>query len=41
MAAEKSVEMPIASAIAAVLDRTLSVDQAIESLLTRPFRSES
>ena len=40
MAQEKSVEMPIASAIAAVLDGTLSVDQAIESLLTRPFKSE-
>jgi len=40
MATEKSVEMPIASAIAAVLDGTLSVDQAIESLLTRPFRAE-
>ena len=40
MAAEKSVEMPIASAIAAVLDGTLSVDQAIESLLTRPFKAE-
>ena len=37
---EKSVEMPIAAAIAAVLDGTLSVDQAIESLLTRPFRAE-
>jgi len=40
MAAEKSVEMPIAVAIAAVLDGRLSIDQAIESLLTRPFRAE-
>ena len=40
MATEKSVEMPIASAIAAVLDGRFSVDQAIESLLTRPFKSE-
>jgi glycerol-3-phosphate dehydrogenase (NAD(P)+) len=32
--------MPIATAIAAVLDGRLSVDQAIESLLTRPFRAE-
>ena len=40
LAAEKSVEMPIATAIAAVLDGRLSVDQAIESLLTRPFRAE-
>jgi glycerol-3-phosphate dehydrogenase (NAD(P)+) len=40
LANEKQVDMPIASAVAAVLDGTLSVDQAIESLLTRPFRSE-
>ena len=40
MATEKNVEMPIATAIAAVLEGKLSVDQAIEGLLTRPFRSE-
>jgi glycerol-3-phosphate dehydrogenase (NAD(P)+) len=40
MANEKKVEMPIAAAIAAVLDGQLSVDAAIESLLTRPFRAE-
>jgi glycerol-3-phosphate dehydrogenase (NAD(P)+) len=40
MAGETGVEMPISSAIAAVLDGRLSVDQAIESLLTRPFRAE-
>jgi glycerol-3-phosphate dehydrogenase (NAD(P)+) len=41
LANEKQVEMPIATAVAAVLDGRLSVDQAIESLLTRPFRSET
>jgi glycerol-3-phosphate dehydrogenase (NAD(P)+) len=40
MAKEKNIEMPIAAAVAAVLDGTLSVDAAIESLLTRPFRAE-
>ena len=40
MANEKGIEMPIAAAIAAVLDGTLSVDAAIESLLTRPFKAE-
>ena len=40
LAGERSVEMPIATAIAAVLDEKLSVDQAIESLLTRPFKAE-
>ncbi len=37
LANEKHVEMPIAAAVAAVLDGALTVDQAIESLLTRPF----
>lgn len=40
LASQKDVDMPIAIAVAAVLDRTLSVDAAIESLLTRPFRAE-
>jgi len=40
MAREKSVEMPIAVAVTAVLDGKLSIDGAIESLLTRPFRAE-
>jgi glycerol-3-phosphate dehydrogenase (NAD(P)+) len=40
MAREKGVDMPISMAIAAVLDGKLSVDAAIESLLTRPFRAE-
>jgi glycerol-3-phosphate dehydrogenase (NAD(P)+) len=40
MAREKEVEMPIASAVAAVLSKSMSVDAAIESLLTRPLRSE-
>jgi glycerol-3-phosphate dehydrogenase (NAD(P)+) len=40
LANERNVEMPIATAVAAVLDGTLSVDAAIGSLLTRPFRAE-
>jgi glycerol-3-phosphate dehydrogenase (NAD(P)+) len=40
MARAKDVEMPIAAAVAAVLDGTLSIDAAIEALLTRPLRSE-
>jgi glycerol-3-phosphate dehydrogenase (NAD(P)+) len=40
LANEKHVDMPIATAVAAVLDGTLTVDAAIESLLTRPFRAE-
>jgi glycerol-3-phosphate dehydrogenase (NAD(P)+) len=40
LAAEKNIDMPIATAVAAVIDGKLSVDQAIDSLLTRPFRAE-
>ncbi len=40
LANEKGVEMPIATAVAAVIDGRMSVDEAIESLLNRPFRAE-
>jgi glycerol-3-phosphate dehydrogenase (NAD(P)+) len=40
MANQKGVEMPIAAAIVAILDGRASVDEAIEMLLTRPFRAE-
>jgi glycerol-3-phosphate dehydrogenase (NAD(P)+) len=40
MARAKNVEMPISEAVAAVLAEELSVDEAIESLLTRPLKSE-
>ena len=40
MARAKNVEMPISAAVAAVLAEKMSVDEAIESLLTRPLKSE-
>jgi glycerol-3-phosphate dehydrogenase (NAD(P)+) len=40
MANQAGIEMPIATAVAAILDGSLTVDEAIENLLTRPFRSE-
>jgi glycerol-3-phosphate dehydrogenase (NAD(P)+) len=40
MARDKGVEMPIAAAVAAILDGTVSVSDAIEALLTRPLRAE-
>jgi len=40
MAIAKDVEMPVAAAVAAVLDEKLSVDGAIEALLTRPLKAE-
>jgi glycerol-3-phosphate dehydrogenase (NAD(P)+) len=41
MARDKNVEMPISSAVAAMLSGKMSVDAAIESLLTRPLKSEA
>jgi glycerol-3-phosphate dehydrogenase (NAD(P)+) len=40
MARERKIDMPIVSAAAAVLDETMSVDQAIGHLLARPIRAE-
>jgi len=40
MAREKAVEMPIAAAVAAILAGKLTVDAAIESLMTRPLKAE-
>jgi glycerol-3-phosphate dehydrogenase (NAD(P)+) len=40
MARERSVDMPIASAVAALLAETMTLDEAIKSLLTRPLKSE-
>ncbi|HZP71348.1 MAG TPA: NAD(P)H-dependent glycerol-3-phosphate dehydrogenase [Pseudolabrys sp.] len=41
MARAKNVEMPICGAVAAILAGTIGVDEAIESLLTRPLKSEA
>ncbi len=40
MAREKSIDMPISAAVAAVLAKKLSVDAAIAALLTRPLKAE-
>ena len=40
MARDKGVDMPISEAVAAVLAGALTVDEAIEALLTRPLKSE-
>ena len=40
MAKSKDVEMPIAEAVAAILAGRVSIAEAIENLLTRPFRAE-
>jgi glycerol-3-phosphate dehydrogenase (NAD(P)+) len=40
LAASKEVEMPVANAVAAILSGAITIDQAIENLLTRPFKAE-
>jgi glycerol-3-phosphate dehydrogenase (NAD(P)+) len=40
LAAAHGVEMPVANAVAAILAGTLTIDAAIDNLLTRPFRAE-
>jgi len=41
MAEGAGVEMPIATAVDAVLEGRLSVDEAMEALLARPFKAEN
>jgi glycerol-3-phosphate dehydrogenase (NAD(P)+) len=40
VAADKGVDMPICRAVNAIVEGTLTVDQAIEALLSRPQRAE-
>lgn len=40
LAASKHVDMPVASAVAAILSGAITIDRAIEALLTRPFKAE-
>jgi glycerol-3-phosphate dehydrogenase (NAD(P)+) len=40
MARERSVDMPISAAVVALLEGKMRVDEAIESLLTRPLKAE-
>ncbi len=40
LAASKQVDMPVSQAVAAILSGAITIDEAIESLLTRPFKAE-
>jgi glycerol-3-phosphate dehydrogenase (NAD(P)+) len=40
LAASQNVDMPVSSAVAAILGDAMTIDAAIESLLTRPFKAE-
>ena len=40
LAASQGIELPVSMAVAAILSRKLTIDAAIEGLLTRPFKAE-
>ena len=40
LAASRNVDTPVSNAVAAILSGASTIDEAIESLLTRPFRAE-
>ncbi len=40
LAASQNVDMPVSKAVAAILSKTITIDAAIEGLLTRPFKAE-
>jgi glycerol-3-phosphate dehydrogenase (NAD(P)+) len=40
LAASQNVEMPVSKAVAAILSGAVTIDEAIEGLLTRPFKAE-
>ena len=40
LAASRNIEMPVSSAVAAILGKKLTIDAAIDGLLTRPFKAE-
>jgi glycerol-3-phosphate dehydrogenase (NAD(P)+) len=40
LAASKNVDMPVSNAVAAILSGAVTIEAAIEGLLTRPFRAE-
>jgi glycerol-3-phosphate dehydrogenase (NAD(P)+) len=40
LAASQNVDMPVSNAVAAILSGAVTIDEAIESLMTRPFKAE-
>lgn len=40
MADEKNIDMPVAKAVAAVLGNAITINEAMDMLLTRPFKAE-
>jgi glycerol-3-phosphate dehydrogenase (NAD(P)+) len=40
LANSRGVDMPVSNAVAAILAGKITIDAAIEALLTRPFKAE-
>ncbi len=40
LAASQNIDMPVSNAVAAILSGAVTIDAAIDSLLTRPFKAE-
>jgi len=40
LAASQNIDMPVSKSVAAILANKLTIDAAIEGLLTRPFKAE-
>jgi glycerol-3-phosphate dehydrogenase (NAD(P)+) len=40
LAAAEGVDMPVSNAVADILRGATTIDEAVEGLLTRPFRAE-
>ena len=40
LAASQGIELPVSMAVATILAKKLTIDAAIEGLLTRPFKAE-
>ncbi|TIT19440.1 MAG: glycerol-3-phosphate dehydrogenase, partial [Mesorhizobium sp.] len=41
IAGERRIDAPIIAAVAAILDGTITIDQAVSALMTRPLKTET
>ncbi|TIT89877.1 MAG: glycerol-3-phosphate dehydrogenase, partial [Mesorhizobium sp.] len=41
LAAERGIDAPIITAVAAILDGTVTIGQAVTALMTRPLKTET
>ena len=41
IASERNIDAPIITAVAAILDGTITIQQAVTALMTRPLKTET